>query len=996
MTWWALFIQTLSSCYTTSWDSTGSPFDSQCVYMHNRSDKQGLGPPTTLAVDVFSDDLGPVRGGLELAGGENCDDPEYPGADSLHDDQRTIGPGEMFRARVRMHLAHSPGEGPFGFAVTFVGVGTEDADPAIVAADVAESDNTHLMVNMRFPRPRLLTVQTHDGPHLRVAMPGLDTVAGEPGSSGQPETCVDRRLAAVPRGGPGGATQVSFLAPEPRLRGVLNDVDVYPVQETPVDLTEEELFGDPPFVKDTKAYSTDAFFPRDVVQVVHLGRMTDLDLIQINVACSQYNPVTRELRVYEGVDYELQFQGGSGYFVTERANNPFEPSARSLYSVVLNQDAIFQYVDPTDLPTFACIGNEYLIITDPAFRDAADDLAAWKNTKGISTKVVETGSDAGDAGTTKEEIQQYIRDRYDGCIIRPSYVLLPGDDAEIPPSFRTYGTQTPATDLDYALMDDADIMPDLAIGRIPVSTLTQAQTVVDKTIGYEKTPPADASFYDNISFASYFQCCQDPITFGGFELGGVEIPETTIDGVDMRAYIETSELVRDHLTGEGYTVERIYTTYNSSYSGNTTPDRDYDTTLMPSDLNRTSGFAWDGGIQDIVDAINAGRFLMLHRDHGGSSGWSKPSFRTSDLGSLANGELLPVIFSVNCASGRFDGASGWAEQILRQDGGGAVGVLGDTRNSPTWANNAITRGFFDAVFPDLLPSDGSSDRIVRLGDILNYGKAYMAGQVGVTQAAGSISSSQSDGNIVMWHVFGDPTLELWTAKPLLILPSVLELLQRQQDLWRIAYPINGALVTVLLDGIPVGRARVVNGVAELHLVQGIDPVTPLSNFAISATHPDATSVVLAPPSTEPAADVEIVKTGDRETARIGENVTYTLTVTNGGPGQATNVLVDDFLPNFMSHVSSTSTSGDCFQQTGGIHCNLGSMEDGDTVTIHLVARADAVGLRRQYSVGFNQHAGPGPEQQRSTSPHYRESRTGGRQNRLAWAVGPRQAPSEYQ
>ena len=197
---------------------------------------------------------------MELASGETCDDLGYRGAHTLEEGRRTVAPGEMFRARVRMHLDRSPGEGPVSFDIRFVGIGTEEAEPPVVAADVVESDNTHLMVNMRFPRPRLLTVQTPDGPHLRVAMPGLDTVAGDSDSSGQPETCVDRRLAAVP-GGASGATQVSFTQPEPQVLGVINDVDVYPVQETPVDQGEVELFRDRPFVKDTKAYATDAFFP---------------------------------------------------------------------------------------------------------------------------------------------------------------------------------------------------------------------------------------------------------------------------------------------------------------------------------------------------------------------------------------------------------------------------------------------------------------------------------------------------------------------------------------------------------------------------------------------------------------------------------------------------------------------------------------------------------------------------------------------------------------
>ena len=178
-----------------------NPFDSQCVYVHNRSDRPDLGPPSTLMVDVFFDDQGTISGRVELASGETCDDPGYRGAHTLEEGRRTVAPGEMFRARVRMHLDRSPGEGPVSFDIRFVGIGTEEAEPPVVAADVVESDNTHLMVNMRFPRPRLLTVQTPDGPHLRVAMPGLDTVAGDSDSSGQPETCVDRRLAAVPRGG---------------------------------------------------------------------------------------------------------------------------------------------------------------------------------------------------------------------------------------------------------------------------------------------------------------------------------------------------------------------------------------------------------------------------------------------------------------------------------------------------------------------------------------------------------------------------------------------------------------------------------------------------------------------------------------------------------------------------------------------------------------------------------------------------------------------------
>ena len=70
---------------------------------------------------------------------------------------------------------------------------------------------------------------------------------------------------------------------------------------------------------------------------------------------------------------------------------------------------------------------------------------------------------------------------------------------------------------------------------------------------------------------------------------------------------------------------------------------------------------------------------MLHRNHGWRRGWYRPLFTIDDLPSLDNGDLLPVVFSVNCSSGIFDSTKlSWAEAILRMDGGGAVAILGDT------------------------------------------------------------------------------------------------------------------------------------------------------------------------------------------------------------------------------------------------------------------------------------------------------------------------------
>ena len=46
---------------------------------------------------------------------------------------------------------------------------------------------------------------------------------------------------------------------------------------------------------------------------------------------------------------------------------------------------------------------------------------------------------------------------------------------------------------------------------------------------------------------------------------------------------------------------------------------------------------------------------MNHRDHGFEDGWGDPYFDTGHVSGLTNGELLPVVFSLNCLTGRFDG-----------------------------------------------------------------------------------------------------------------------------------------------------------------------------------------------------------------------------------------------------------------------------------------------------------------------------------------------------
>lgn len=102
------------------------------------------------------------------------------------------------------------------------------------------------------------------------------------------------------------------------------------------------------------------------------------------------------------------------------------------------------------------------------------------------------------------------------------------------------------------------------------------------------------------------------------------------------------------------------------------------------------------------------------------------------------------------------------------------------------------------------------------------------------------------------------------------------------------------------------------------------------------------------------ADMSITKTGTPDPVLQGANVTYTLTVTNNGPENATNVTVLDTLPTQVTYVanSATSTQGTCSSVGSAISCSVGAMNSGAVVTVTIVATANTPSLATNTGVVF--------------------------------------------
>jgi len=80
------------------------------------------------------------------------------------------------------------------------------------------------------------------------------------------------------------------------------------------------------------------------------------------------------------------------------------------------------------------------------------------------------------------------------------------------------------------------------------------------------------------------------------------------------------------------------------------------------------------------------------------------------------------------------------------------------------------------------------------------------------------------------------------------------------------------------------------------------------------------------------ADVEITKIGSSPTVQPGGIVTYSLTVTNNGPEEATNVFAADPIPTGLTF-NSLASDPDCIEQGADIICNnLLSMPSGSSHT----------------------------------------------------------------
>jgi uncharacterized repeat protein (TIGR01451 family)/uncharacterized repeat protein (TIGR02543 family) len=92
------------------------------------------------------------------------------------------------------------------------------------------------------------------------------------------------------------------------------------------------------------------------------------------------------------------------------------------------------------------------------------------------------------------------------------------------------------------------------------------------------------------------------------------------------------------------------------------------------------------------------------------------------------------------------------------------------------------------------------------------------------------------------------------------------------------------------------------------------------------------------------ADLGVSIADSPDPVATGNNLTYTLTATNAGPGSAPAVVLDDALHRRVTFVSATPSQGTCTPDTGSVSCDLGTIANGASATVTIVVTKSVAGV----------------------------------------------------
>lgn len=345
---------------------------------------------------------------------------------------------------------------------------------------------------------------------------------------------------------------------------------------------------------------------------------------------------------------------------------------------------------------------EMLIITLPLFMQQAQTLADYHAEKdGLLSVVVNVEEIYNEFSTGTPDpsgIRDFVRMVYRRSTGNLKYLTIFGrasfDFRDIlgagknfVPTFQTMQTAS-ISEVDfcaddyYGLMDDNEGGDcygyiDLGIGRLPVSTVEEAETVLRKIF-----------MYDNLAQTQ----------------GDWKADYLLFSDNDSYAYVNNNE---------------AYELMTDTIDGNLTSKKVYCGAYPTVATN--SGMTIPGANNDVMRFLNKGVLAMLYTGHGGYKGLTEESvFTNSDIAALRNGSKMPFVFTATCAFSKYDNpiVVSAGENLFLNPNGGSVAMFTTCRS--TYGPQNFRQG---KALMNVLYRRDREGKPLRFGDIVRLAKS---------------------------------------------------------------------------------------------------------------------------------------------------------------------------------------------------------------------------------------------------------------------------------
>ncbi len=553
-------------------------------------------------------------------------------------------------------------------------------------------------------------------------------------------------------------------------------------------------------------YQQDELYPLQPVKISKKTKIRGIDAVIISISPFQYNPVQRELQLLHDIEIKIDFTGGNKQFGERRLRNPYWDQL--FQNIFLNAAVLdnVEYSFSQGRPD----GYEYLIISpdDPIFLNWADSIRVFRNEQGIKTGIVTTTEIGSNSAVA---IENYINNAYESWDIPPVAILILGDygttgNTVAAPIWNGYC----ASDHIYADVDNND-QEDIILARIAAQNESHLSSMITKFMNYERNPPTNPEFYNHPITAlgwqteRWFQICSEAV--GGFWNNALDKNQTRIneiyDGnpaIDPWSTATNTNIIMNVFGPDGL---------------------DY----IPDSPAVLGG--WNGGSAvDINNSINNGAFMMLHRDHGGVTGWGEPDYDINDLSGLSNEDPI-FVFSINCLTGKYNyGGTCFAEAFHRHEYG-ALGLIAASEVSYSFVNDTFVWGMFDEMWPDFLPDMGNPPTSSHW---IRPAFANAAGKYFLMQSQWPYNTNNKEVTYNLFHHHGDAFSSVYTEMPQQLTVSHSDELVAGLQNFSVSAD-EGAWIGLSVDGELIAAAQGTGDVTNLN----IPPQTPDNVMKVTVT-----------------------------------------------------------------------------------------------------------------------------------------------------------------